>query len=169
MPYSFEFLNHLTISLKKANPKHNNYFIVMPHNDHKTITINCHINSYSLIALPTIDNHPQFWLKLRIVQIAANRYLITDDSYVYHHISSNSKLIRAIIQNLPKKIELAAEARGYNAHQPTNINTLYIHHNLKIMVNGYYQLVDGLNWLITLTKSVFAYQIAANNHYYIEI
>ncbi|XIF19973.1 MAG: hypothetical protein AJITA_00686 [Acetilactobacillus jinshanensis] len=168
MPYSYDFLNKLTTDLKKANPKHNNYFIVMPHNDGKTITINCHISSYSLIALPTIDNHPFFWLKLRIVRVAKDKYVVTDDQYVYKHISSNRKLVKALIKNLPTKIRLAAEAQGFNAREP-KINTIYRDHTLKLNATGFKQLVDGVNWLLTLSKSIFAYQIAADNHYYIAI
>ena len=168
MPYSYEFLDRLTTNLKQANPKHNNYFIVIPHHDNKTITINCHISSYSLIALPTIDNHPKFWLKLKIDQFADGHYLVTDDGYVYQNISHDSGLIKAVINNLPTKIKLAAEARGYDAHQQ-NVRTNYANHSLSLKAHGYQQLVDGINWLITLTKSVFAYQISANNHYYIDI
>ncbi|QBP18267.1 hypothetical protein [Acetilactobacillus jinshanensis] len=168
MPYSYEFLNKLTIDLKKANPKHNNYFIVMPHNDGETITINCHISSNSLIALPTIDNHPFFWLKLRIVRSGVDHYVVTDDHYVYNHISSNWGLVKALVKKLPNKIQLAAEAHGYNARQPA-VKTLYSDHTLKLNATGFKELVNGINWLLTLVKSIFAYQIAADNHYYIAI
>lgn len=171
MAFSFNFLNQLTVELKEANPKHNNYFIVMPHNDHKTITINCRINSYSLIALPTIDNNPKFWLKLRIVETAPKQYEITDDGYVKKHISHDDKLIEAINQKLPQKIKLSAKANGYNDHLTAKLSSLYNPKKgtLTMSVHGFQELVDSLNWFITLVKSVFAYQIAADNHYYISL